>query len=170
VRPSEEDEYRRYVVARMDRLRRSAYLLCHNWHTADDLVSVTIGKLYRNWHQAQAAEHIDAYVRTILMRCWLDEQRRPWRREYAVHEVPDLPAAEHSEVLDRATLLQLLARLTPRRRAAVVLRFYFDLTVEETADVLGCSTGTVKSLTARGLEAMRARAAELANSGTGETP
>jgi DNA-directed RNA polymerase specialized sigma24 family protein len=70
----------------------------------------------------------------------------------------------------RATLLDLLARLTPRRRAAVVLRFYFDLTVEETADMLGCSTGTVKSLTSRGLEAMRARAVELANSGTGETP
>jgi RNA polymerase sigma-70 factor (sigma-E family) len=170
VRPSDEDEYRTYVVARMDRLRRAAYLLCHDWHTADDLVAVTIGKLYRNWRRAQDADHIDAYVRTILVRTWLDERRRPWRREQATDELPEQPAVDRSEFLDRATLLDLLAGLTPRRRAAVVLRFYFDLSVDETAGMLGCSAGTVKSLTARGLEAMRIRAAALSTSGTGEAP
>jgi RNA polymerase sigma-70 factor (sigma-E family) len=158
VRRSDENEYRDFVVARMDRLRRTAYLLCHDWHTADDLVAVTIGKLYRNWSQARGADHIDAYVRTILLRSWLDERRRPWRREQAVDELPDLPADEGPDAAERMTLLELLANLTPRRRAAVVLRFYYDLSVDETAKTLGCSPGTVKSLTARALEAMRARA------------
>jgi len=158
VRRSDENEYRDFVVARMDRLRRTAYLLCHDWHTADDLVAVTIGKLYRNWSQARGADHIDAYVRTILLRSWLDERRRPWRREHAVDEVPDRPADEGPDAAERMTLLELLANLTPRRRAAVVLRFYYDLSVDETAKTLGCSPGTVKSLTSRALEAMRTRA------------
>jgi RNA polymerase sigma-70 factor (sigma-E family) len=168
VRRAEEDEYREYVVARMDRLRRIAYLLCHDWHTADDLVSVTIGKLYRSWSHARGANSLDAYVRTILMRSWLDELRRPWRREYVTDELPDHPAEERSDLLDRATLLDLLAGLTPRRRAAVVLRFYLDLSVDETAEVLGCSAGTVKSLTARGLEAMRMRAGIPSGFGKGD--
>ena len=154
----------------MDRLRRTAYLLCHDWHLADDLVAVTIGKLYRNWRQAQRADHLDAYVRTILLRSWLDERRRPWHREQTTDDVPDPPADEPGSFLDRSTLLDLLAVLTPRRRAAVVLRFYFDLSVEQTAEMLGCSTGTVKSLTARGLEAMRERATALSTSGTGDAP
>jgi RNA polymerase sigma-70 factor (sigma-E family) len=158
VRRSDENEYRDYVVTRMDRLRRTAYLLCHDWHTADDLVSVTIGKLYRNWSQAKGAEHLDAYVRTILLRSWLDERRRPWRREYATDDLPELPVEEGPDAVERMTLLELLSSLTPRRRAAVVLRFYFDLSVDETAETLGCSAGTVKSLTARALEAMRTRA------------
>ena len=169
MRRSDEDEYREYVVARMDRLRRTAYLLCHDWHTADDLVAVTIGKLYRNWSQAKAVDHLDAYVRTILLRSWLDERRRPWRREHATDDLPDLPVEDRPDAVERMTLLELLASLTPRRRAAVVLRFYFDLSVDETAETLGCSAGTVKSLTARGLEAMRARVGTPSVSRTGET-
>jgi RNA polymerase sigma-70 factor (sigma-E family) len=159
VRRSDEDEYRTYVVANMDRLRRAAYLLCRDWHTADDLVGVTVGKLYRSWSRAQGVNHLDAYVRAIMLRSWLDERRRPWRREQTTDELPDLPVPEGPDTVDRMTLLGLLAGLTPRRRAAVVLRFYFELSVDETAETLGCSAGTVKSLTARGLEAMRMRAA-----------
>jgi len=168
VRHVDEDEYRTYVVANMDRLRRAAYLLCRDWHTADDLVAVTIGKLYRNWSRAQRVTHLDAYVRTILVRSWLDERRRPWRREHVTDDVPDRPTNDRADTIDRMTLLDLLGELTPRRRAAVVLRFYFDLSVDESAEVLGCSAGTVKSLTARGLEAMRTRAAALSTSGTGD--
>jgi RNA polymerase sigma-70 factor (sigma-E family) len=156
VKRSEEEDFRQYVAARMDRLRRSAYLLCRDWHTADDLVAVTVGKLYRNWRRAQQAERIDAYVQKILLRAWLDELRRPWRREQATAELPHDPVHDRDAV-ERMALLDLLAALTPRRRAAVVLRFYCDLTVDEAAEVLGCTAGTVKSLTARGLEALRAR-------------
>lgn len=170
MRRTEEDEYRQYVVANMDRLRRIGFLLSRDWHTADDLAGITIAKLYRKWSQAQAANNLDAYVRTILVRSWLDEQRRPWRREHATDELPDFAAPDRSDVIDQMTMLDLLGALTPRRRAAVVLRFYFDLTADETADMLGCSAGTVRSLTARGLDAMRERAAATTMSGKGDTP
>src|SRR5215510_9593549 len=111
----------------MDRLQRAAYLLCRDWHTAEDLVAVTFGKLYRNWSRAQAATSLDAYVQTILVRSWLDETRRPWRREWVTDKLPELPAPERADVDDRVSLIDLLSALPPRRRAVVVLRFYLDL-------------------------------------------
>ena len=169
MRRPDEDRYREYVMARMDALRRWAYLVCHDWHAADDLVSLTLGKLYRSWHRAPSVDNIDAYVRTIMLRAWLDEKRRPWRREQATDDVPETAEAAEPDVLARMSLLQLLAGLTPRRRAAVILRFYFDHSVEETAEILGCSPSTVRSLTARGLEAVRMRADAASLFGTGET-
>src|SRR5690349_5959246 len=127
----------------MDRLRRAAYLLCHDWHTADDLVSITLGKLYRNWPRARAADNLDAYVQKIMLRSWLDELRRPWRRERLTDDLPEVGVSDRHEVIDRANLVQMLAELTPRRRAVIVLRFYFDLSVDETAAMLGCSPATV---------------------------
>jgi RNA polymerase sigma-70 factor (sigma-E family) len=156
VKAADEDAYREYVTARMDRLRRAAYLMSHDWHTADDLVSVTIDKLYRYWRQARAATSMDAYVHRILANSWLDERRRPWRREVVTDRVPDRPVQARPDVADRP-LLHLLRTLTPRRRAAIVLRFYSELTVAETADALGCSAGTVKSLTSRGISDLRDR-------------
>jgi RNA polymerase sigma-70 factor (sigma-E family) len=160
VKHSDKEDYRSFVVARMDRLRRAAYLLCHDWHTADDLVSVTLSKLYRNWSRAQAADNLDAYVQKMLLRSWLDELRRPWRRERLTDEVPDVPVSDRLDVVDRATLVEMLAELTPRRRAVVVLRFYFDLSVDETAQMLGCSTTNVTNLSTRALNSLRARMAE----------
>ena len=97
-------------------------------------------------------EHVDAYVRGMLTNAWLDERRRPWRRERATDEVPDQVEAclAPGGVADREMLLDLLARLPSRRRAVVVLRYYCDLSVEETARALGISAGTVKSQAARG--------------------
>ena len=159
MKRSEENAYREYVTARMEVMRRTAYLLCRNWHTADDLVSITIGKLYRHWPRVGEATAIDAYVRKILLRTWLDEKRRPWRREDPTEELPELSSAAEFAVVSRAQLLDLLDGLPPRRRAAVVLRLYCDLSVDETAEILGCSAGTVKSQTARGLDTLRAKAA-----------
>jgi RNA polymerase sigma-70 factor (sigma-E family) len=156
VRKTDEAAYREYVVARMESLRRTAYLLCHDWHAADDLVAVTIAKLYRQWGRAQRFESLDGYVRRILLNAWRDETRRPWRRESVTDVVPDEAAVAGPDPSERLSQLEMLRRLPPRRRAAVVLRFYCDLSVEETAAVLGCSDGTVKSLTARGLESLRA--------------
>lgn len=161
MKRAEESAYREYVTSRMEVMRRTAYLLCRDWHTADDLVSITITKLYRHWSRIGGAVSLDAYVRKVLLRTWLDEKRRPWhRREQLTEELPELPTAEEFVVVSRAQLLELLDGLPPRRRAAVVLRLYLDLSVEETAEILGCSVGTVKSQTARGLDALRARAAE----------
>ncbi|WP_433388742.1 sigma-70 family RNA polymerase sigma factor [Micromonospora sp. KLBMP9576] len=140
----------------MDRWRRSAYLLCQNWHTADDVVSAAIAKLYRHWRQVAWAENRDAYAQRVLTRCWLDERRRPWySREQSRAAVPDLAAAVPETVTDRDGLAALLRSLAPKQRAVVVLRFYLDYSVEETAQLLGISTGTVKSQSARGLATLR---------------
>jgi len=154
MKASEVADYREFVVSRYDALRRVAYLLCRDWHTADDLVSITLGKLYRHWHRGKDAHNLDAYVRAMLTRTWLDELRRPWRREVATESLPEAvqPAATPT---DRVALLTLLGRLPPRQRAVVVLRHYCDLSVEETADLLGISVGAVKSQSARGLAALR---------------
>lgn len=157
VSRGDEDEFRQFVSARLDPLRRTAYLLCRDWHTADDLVSITIGKLYRHWRRVRAADNVDAYVRGVLTHAWLDERRRPWRRERASEELPDQPDPRVAEpsVADRELLWELLGQLAPRRCAVVVLRFYCDLSVEETAEILGISTGTVKSQAARALATLR---------------
>ncbi|MFG2010936.1 SigE family RNA polymerase sigma factor [Micromonospora sp. NPDC048868] len=161
MKSADEDEYRQFVEARLEHLRRTAYLLCRDWHTADDLVSITLGKLYRAWTRVRAAENVDAYVRQVLTRAWLDERRRPWRRERSTDEVPDDAAPDtEPDLADRELLLDLLGKLPERRRAVVVLRYYCDLSVEETAQILGITTGTVKSQAARALESLRLLAAD----------
>ncbi|HZN73148.1 MAG TPA: SigE family RNA polymerase sigma factor [Micromonosporaceae bacterium] len=154
-----EDEFRAYVSARLESLRRTAYLLCRDWHLADDLVSITIGKLYRHWTRVRAADNVDAYSRGVLTRVYLDELRRPWRREDATADTPEPPASQPVDgIVERSALAQLLDGLPPRQRAVLVLRFYCDLSVEETAALLHISRGTVKSQSARGLETLRSLA------------
>jgi RNA polymerase sigma-70 factor (sigma-E family) len=163
MRRADEEEYREFVVARLEPLRRTAYLLCRNWHTADDLVAITLGRLYRHWRRIRRAENLDAYARRVLTHAWLDECRRPWRREETSAGPPDVasaaPAADGATA-DRMALQDLLLALGPRQRAVVVLRFYCDLSVEQTAEILGISAGTVKSQAARGLERLRVLACE----------
>jgi RNA polymerase sigma-70 factor (sigma-E family) len=158
MRAAEEAAFREYVAARMERLRRTAFLYCRDWHMADDLVSTTLVKLYQCWARAQRADNLDAYVYGILAHAWLDERRRPWRREHAVPELPDRAAPIAAGDGD---VLALLASLPRGRRACLVLRFYCDLSVEQTAEILGISPGTVKSQTARALDTLRGPAIEL---------
>jgi len=153
---TDEAGYREFVATRMDGLRRTAYLLCGDWHTADDLTSTALVKLLRHWRRISAMEQPDAYVRRMLLRAWLDERRRPWRREHATAVLPPARAST-VDPTERLAVLALLAELPPRRRAVLVLRYFCDLSVEETAQTLGCTTGTVKSQTARALQALRAR-------------
>jgi RNA polymerase sigma-70 factor (sigma-E family) len=159
VRREDEPEYREYVAARLESLRRIAFLLCHDWHAADDLVSTVLLKLYRSWSRVRRADNVDAYVRGMLTNAWLDERRRPWRRERPEAELPEVAAAP-VEPGDHSGIGRLLRSLGPRQRAVVVLRFYCDLSVEQTANLLGISEGTVKSQSARGLETLRGLAIE----------
>jgi RNA polymerase sigma-70 factor (sigma-E family) len=148
-------EFTEYVQARLTWLRRVAYLLCQDWQRSDDLVQGAITKLYVHWGKAKAAEHIDAYARVVLVRHFLSEQRGGWARRVSLPgdlpepppRTPDLEAA-----LD---VRQALAALPDRQRATLVLRFYCDMSVEQAATALGCSSGTVKSQTAKGLAALR---------------
>ena len=155
MRDVDEVQFHEFVSARLERWRRSAYLLCQDWHTADDVVSVMVGRLYDHWGRAREADNVDAYAQRILARVWLNEARRPWRRELPHGEPPDSEVPDLSVVVDRESLAALLGSLGPRQRTVIVLRFYLDYTVEETASILGISAGTVKSQSARGLATLR---------------
>lgn len=157
---ADDDAYTAYVSAKIPWLRRLAYLLCKDWHRADDLVQTAITKLYVNWRRAARMENLDGYVRTILVNTYLAEQRTSWwRRVVPMQHLPEREPAAAAETVDIETTLDTvtaLAALPPRQRTAIVLRHYCDLSIEETATMLGCSTGTIKSQTARGLATLRA--------------
>jgi len=150
-----DEDFTGYVQARLAWLRRVAYLLCQDWQNADDLVQTAITSLYVHWRRARAMENIDGYARTILVRAFLTERRAGWaRRVTLAGRVPDTPA--RAQDADGALDVRAaLARLPPRQRATLVLRFYCDLNVDQAAKVLGCSAGTVKSQTAKALASLR---------------
>ena len=148
-------EFTAFAAARMEALRRFAFLVCQDWHRADDLVQAALTRLYANWERAKAADHIEAYVRTMLVREFLSERRSAWARRVSLNGyIPDLASVQPDS--DAALDVNAgLARVPPRQRATIVLRFYCDLTVDQTAEMLGCAPGTVKSQTAKALESLR---------------
>jgi RNA polymerase sigma-70 factor (sigma-E family) len=152
-----DDEFTQFVTARIGAMRRVAYLLCQDWQRADDLVQVAITRLYVHWDRVRGMKHTEAYARTVLVREYLSEQRTGWARRVRLDiPVPDAPG----QVPDTETMLDMraaLAALPARQRATLVLRFYCDLNVDQTAELLGCSAGTVKSQTAKGIATLRGR-------------
>lgn len=152
--PESESDFREYVEASRDALLRTAFLTCGDWHRAEDAVQTSLIKLYGAWSRIRR-ESADAYTRRILANALVDQTRRGWfRRENSYADPPDQPG-ETSSVDDHAEAAAILARLPLRQRATLVLRFWEDQSVEETARILRCSTGTVKSNTARGLKTLR---------------
>ncbi len=152
---SPEEEYREFAGSRAASLHRTAYLLCGDWHLADDLVQETFVQTFRHWRRVQRADNQNAYVKRIL----INEFNRHWQRygglpvadndrlEVAVPDISD-------EVVSRADLLRALLTLPARQRATVVLRYLEGMSERETAAVMRCSEGTVKSQTARALNAL----------------
>jgi RNA polymerase sigma-70 factor (sigma-E family) len=158
----DEQEFAEYFARRLDAVRRTAYLLCGDWHRADDLAQVAFVALHRRWRKVRDRGALDAYVRRTLVRAVIDESRRPWRRERFVNDMPEPPGAVQPEkglddtVVTREMLLEGLRKVPPRQRAVLVLRYFEGLDVAATAEALKCSEGTVKSQAARGLAALRA--------------
>ncbi|GAB2557863.1 SigE family RNA polymerase sigma factor [Kribbella endophytica] len=144
-----------YAATHQQRMYRQAYLLTGDLHQAEDLVQTTLLKLYRAWPRASQAEYLKAYSSKTLVRTFLDG-RRKWRRERELNSLPD-PARVADPTDLRLTLLAALDGLPRRARAVVVLRFWDDLSVEETAEALDCSQGTVKSQSNRALRLLRER-------------
>lgn len=155
MKASAQQEYVDYVTGRLPTLRRLAYLLCGDEHRADDLVQQTITKLYLRWQRISGVEHLDQYVRTMLVHAFVDERRRPWARVGLVAQAPDAARAADERVEDWMVLRAVLARIPRRQQAVLVLRFLCDQSVEEVAAALGCTEGTVKSQTSRGLATLR---------------
>ena len=161
------DGFREFVAARGAALSRSAYLLTGDHQLAEDLLQTALARTAAHWRRVRAGDP-EAYVR----RAMINERTSWWRRRRSATEVPadtDVldarPAtrvADASEtVLRRMTVTAALARLPARQRAVIVLRFFDDLSEAATADVLGCSVGTVKSQTHDALARLRALAPEL---------
>jgi RNA polymerase sigma-70 factor (sigma-E family) len=153
-----DEEFGEFMRNRASLLHQSAYLLCGDWHLAHDLVQDTLVKVYKHWPRVRQADSPDAYVRRILV----NEVRGRWRRReravpvarFAGGREPIAPDAT-DEIARRAGLLQALLALPLRQRATIILRYLEGMSERETAAVLGCSEGTVKSQSARALGTLR---------------
>ena len=144
-----------YFAARSDAMRGTAFLLCGDWHRAEDLTQVAFTKLYLAWDRVSRHEALDGYVRQMLFRAFLDERRLGWWHRVRVTDVPLDGATHDRSPDDRMAMLAALSAVPARQRAVLILRYWEDLSVEETATLLSCTTGTVKSQAARGLQTLR---------------
>ncbi|MGK5443502.1 SigE family RNA polymerase sigma factor [Micromonospora sp. URMC 105] len=157
---AQRQEYVEFVEAATPKLRRAAYLLTGDAHRADDVVQQTLTRLYVKWGRARGADDIGAYVHRMLVNAFRQERRSRWFGVQLFERSPEPesrggPSGPGDSVVDAVAVRTALAAVPPGQRVVLVLRFYADLSVEQTAEVLGCSTGNVKSQTARGLAALR---------------
>ena len=149
-------EFREFVRNRGTPLHQSAYLLCGDWHLAHDVVQDTLVKAYQHWPRVRHADNPEAYVRRIL----INEVRSRWRRRertIPVAKFTDEPVVADltDDIARRVGLREALLTLPLRQRATVVLRYLEGMSERETAVVLGCSQGTVKSQSSRALATLK---------------
>jgi len=159
--PDRDAEFGEFLDSRAVVMRRTAYLLCGgDWHRAEDLVQTTLTKVYVAWPRLRRDGAVDAYSRKVMVRSAIDESRRAFRRrESVVEELPEV-AGPPNGIDEAVDVRRALARLPAGQRAVVVLRYWEDLSVTETAALLGKSEGTVKSQAAKGLATLRRLLAE----------
>jgi RNA polymerase sigma-70 factor (sigma-E family) len=157
MRKAQTEAYLEFAAARAGHLFRSACLLSSgDTHLAEDLVQETLGRMYVVWGRMAKVGNPAAYAQTVLVRSFLTHQRRRSSRESPAAELPDRPAAMAGDDQTlRITLLAALAALTPKDRAVLVLRYWEDRSVEETATVLQASPGAVRTRTVRALARLR---------------
>lgn len=147
--------FREFVDARQQSLMRTAYLLTGNAHQAEDLMQTVLTRVASHWAKLARSGNPEAYTRKALI-----NQHLSWRRHRSFSvvsglDVPDRGESHDEVTLRRLALRQALAELTPRQRAVIVLRFYEDRSEQETAQLMGCSVGTVKSQTHYALSKLR---------------
>jgi RNA polymerase sigma-70 factor (sigma-E family) len=152
--------YDEYVATRWSSLYRTAYLLTGRHADAEDLAQTTLVKLYQSWSRASRAASLDAYARRVLTNTYISSRRPLRARQERLVEVPPESATPEAGPEERLALWPHVAALPPRQRAVVVLRYYEDLSEQQIADALGCSTGTVKSTASAALKALRAKVAD----------
>ena len=156
MKAPDEAEFTEFATTIIRRLRRTAYLMCGDWHRAEDAAQDALVKVYRRWNRIDRTQGLNGYAHQCLVTAVFDQARKPWRRERLVDsDEPVAPFDAAGSVDDRMLVVEALGALSPSQRACVVLRHYADLSLEQTADVLGIGTGGVKSQTSRGLSRLR---------------
>jgi RNA polymerase sigma-70 factor (sigma-E family) len=148
-----------FATARSAALFRAAYLMVGDHGLAEDLLQEALTKTYVAWPRLRDINNAEAYTRkaitTTAISWW---RRKSWQAEKPRDDVPELAARGHEPehaVAERDWLWAELRQLPPKQRAAIVLRFYEDLTDVQAAAVIGCSPGTVRSLVSRGMKTLR---------------
>lgn len=155
MRDRDDAEFAQFVDVHARELRRTAYLMCGDWQRAEDAAQDALVKMYVAWPRLAGSHALRAYAHRAVTTAVVDQSRRPWRREVAGATPPD-QGHDPTEHVDRhLAVVRALQALPRRRRQCVVLRYFADLSVDETARQLGISTGTVKSQTSRALEQVR---------------
>ncbi len=153
-----ELDFEEYAQARVVRLRQRAYLLCRDWHLAQDLTQITLSRLYASWRKVVKADNIDAYAAKVMVRVFLDHKRLKSSHEVVSDTMPSAATvADGSGGPElRLTLMDALGRLGPRARAIVVLRYWEDHSVDTVAELLGVTPSLVKTQSMRALAELRA--------------
>ncbi len=152
---SPEDAFIEFAELAAPRLRRTAFLLCGDWHTAEDLAQTALAKVFVAWRRIHRHDAAYAYATRTLVNTYLADRRRKRPVEVITDRLPDFPAEQYAPE-SRVAVLAALATLTPKARAVVVLRYWSDQSVDQVAALLGCSAGNVKSQTSRALDKLRA--------------
>ncbi|XVQ11992.1 SigE family RNA polymerase sigma factor [Spirillospora sp. CA-255316] len=155
----DDTSFAEFVTARGTALLRTAALLCGAHQDAEDILQTALEKAYRHWGRLDPESDPEPYVRRILVNLVISRSRR-WKvlREINMARPPEMPTSSATHTVElRGALMEELRKLGPRQRAVLVLRFWEDLSEAETARVLGCSVGTVKSQASRGLARLRER-------------
>jgi RNA polymerase sigma-70 factor (sigma-E family) len=157
----DDEEITSFVRANYGRLLRVAFLLCGDAGHAEDLVQGALAKTVVAWSRVQRSEGASNYVQRILVNSYVSARRRRSWWERPLGRVVESPAKDPYDAVDqRDWLRRAMDGLPARQRAAIVLRFYQDLSEKEASAVLGCSVGTVKSLASRGLRTLRQQLAD----------
>jgi RNA polymerase sigma-70 factor (sigma-E family) len=149
-------EFEAWATAARPRLRRTAFLLCADWHQAEDLAQETLVRVYAVWGRVSRTARPDAYATKTLVNSYRSALRRPWRRERPYgDDVPDASSPDTDPSGHTKDLGAALGQLTSTQRAVVVLRYWEDRSIAEVADLLDLRTGTVKSHASRALAQLR---------------
>ena len=149
-----EAEYREFASARAAQLFRLAFLMCGDWHEAEDLVQTALASLFVTWNRVRRRNSMDTYVRRILVNAFLSQRRLKRSREMPTAQFTDMSGPAVDTDL-RLTLVAALRTLPPRSRAVVVLRYLEDHSIESVAELIGATPAAVKSLNTRGLAQLR---------------
>jgi RNA polymerase sigma-70 factor (sigma-E family) len=169
VPPTTDEGFVQWAAVRRGRLRRTAYLMCGDWAAADDLVQDALLRVYLKWRRI-AGGNPDAYPRRALTSAFVDDRRRPWRRERPTETLPEAAVGGAEVRIQETPMAAALRQVPPGQRAVLVLRYWEDLSLEQTADALDCSVGNVKAQASRGLVRLRELLSGAEDLGPGGVP